>query len=465
MEVVIEYLRDTLGKTVLLPIVIAVLGMVLGLKWSKALRSGIIVGVGFIAIGLVINLLLDSLGPASLAMTERLGLHFNTIDLGFGPAAAIALGTAVGAGIIPFVFVLNVVLLLTRVTKTLNVDIWNYWHYALSGSIVYFITGENFWAGVLAAMTHAVFSLLIADASAPTIQKFFDLPGVSIPHGWATTSIPIIWGMNWLFDRIPGVRNIDLNTEKLQKRVGVIGEPLIIGAVLGIIIGILAGQDVGTTLGLAMALAATMFLFPRVVAILIEGLIPLTEGAHEFFRKRLKGREAYVGLDSALLLGNQGTILVGVILVPITIILAAILPGNTTLPFADLSGTTFFIAMCMPLMRGNLFRSLITGTVLIAIVLWIASFFAPIITGFAAEAGYTLPPEAAGSQYITGLSAGNPVAFILYWVGQLGATVGVGLVFVLSLVVAVFIGLRRIKRENAAEAALATSEAGQETVS
>ncbi|MBS4207887.1 PTS transporter subunit IIC [Bacillus sp. FJAT-50079] len=448
MQAIIIFLRDTLGNTVTLPIVVTVLGLILGMRWTRALRSGVVVGVGFIAIGLVVNLLLDSLGPAAFAMTERLGLQLNTIDLGFAPAAAIALGTLVGAGIVPFVFLLNIIMLLTRMTKTLNVDIWNYWHYALSGSMVYFITGNNFWAGVLAAMIHAIFSLLIADAAAPKIQEFFDLPGVSVPHGWATTSIPIIWGMNWLFDRIPGINKIDIDMKKMQERIGVFGEPIILGLIIGVIMGIFAKQDVAGILKLAMSLAGAMFLFPRMVAILMEGLLPLTEGAHKFFNKRLKGREAYVGLDSALLLGYPGTILLGVLLIPITLILAAALPGNTTLPFADLSATAFFIPMCAPLMRGNLFRGLITGTVIISMVLLISSIFAPAITLFAAEAGYVLPAEAAGAQYITGLSAGNPVALILYWVGELGATISLGILFVIAFAVATTIGIRRNLKER-----------------
>lgn len=459
MEAIVSYIRDTLGNTVVLPIVIALLGMVLGLRWTRAIRAGIVVGIGFIGLGLVIGLLLGSLGPAANQLTERFDLDLNAIDLGFGPAAAIALGTVVGAGIIPFVFALNVLMLLTRMTKTLNVDIWNYWHYAFSGSIVYFITDDNFWAGVLAASTHLVYSLLIADATAKRVQKFFDLPGVSIPQGWATSSVPFVWGINWILDRIPGVRNIDLDTAKIQKRLGFAGEPLVIGAVLGILIGLFAGLDVGGSLGLAMSLAAALFLFPRIIAILMEGLIPLTEAAHSFFDKRLKGREAYVGLDSAILLGHPSTILVGIILIPITLVLAAVLPGVTTLPFGDLAATAFFVAMAAPLMRGNLFRMLIAGTFLMSMVLLLASFFAPLITSFAGDVGYATPAEAEGAQYITGLSAGNPVAFLLYWAGRLGAVWLVAIVFALSIAVASYVGIRRNRQERAAARELTATEA------
>lgn len=448
--IVIEFIRDTLGNTVVLPIILFILGLILGIGWKSALRAGMMVGIGFISINVAVSLMTDALGPVSFAMIERTGLQLNTLDLGFAPAAAIALGTVIGASVIPFVFVLNIIMLFTRMTKTLNVDIWNYWHYALSGSMVYFITGGNFWAGILAAMTHSIYSLLIADATAPRIQKFFELPGVSIAHGWATTSVPLVMGMNWIFDRIPGIRNIDIDMEGLKKRIGLFGEPFFLGAILGIIIGIAAGEDIGGVAKLTMTLAASMYLFPRMVAILIEGLSPLSKGAQDFFKKRLKGREAYVGLDSALLMGYSGTIVVGVLLVPITIILAAILPGNTTLPFADLAWTAFFIPMCAPLMKGNMFRTLITGILIIAMVLLICSVFAPAITSFGADAGYELPEDAAGFQYITGMSAGNLVSLILYGIAKLGATISMGIVFVISLGIAAVVGVKRVRNERAA---------------
>jgi len=450
--VVVEYIRDALGNTVVLPIVIFLLGLILGIGWKKALHSAMMVGIGFIALSLTINLMMDKLGPASFDMIERTGLtQFKALDLGFAPAAGIALGTVVGASVIPFVFVLNLIMLLTRMTKTLNVDIWNYWHYALSGSMVYFITGGNFWAGILAAMTHAIYSLLIADWTAPRIQKFFDLPGVSIPHGWATSSVPLIMGLNWIYDRIPGIRDIDIDMEGLKKKIGIFGEPYIIGAIMGIVIGIAAGWNFGEVTKLAMTLAAAMYLFPRMVAILIEGLSALSKGGQEFFKKTLKGREAYVGLDSALLMGYSGTVIAGVVLIPITILIAVILPGNTTLPFGDLAWIAFFIPMCAPLMKGNMFRTLVSGVIIVAMVLLISSVFAPAITSFGAEAGYVIPGEATGFQYITGMSAGNLVSLILYKIADLGAVVSTGITFLISLGIAAFVGFKRVRSERAME--------------
>ncbi len=50
-----------LGSPVMLPIVIFILSLILGQKLSRAFVSSLTVGVGFIGLGLVINLLFQAL--------------------------------------------------------------------------------------------------------------------------------------------------------------------------------------------------------------------------------------------------------------------------------------------------------------------------------------------------------------------------------------------------------------------
>ena len=157
-------------------------------------------------------------------------------------------------------------------------------------------------------------------------------------------------------------------------------------------------------------MAAVMVLIPRVIAIFMEGLTPLSEAAREFMQKRFPGRELYIGLDSAILIGHPITIAAGIILIPITLLLAVILPGNTTLPAADLAATAFFVAMVPPLTRGNLFRSILYGTIIMVVVLYISSSFAPLLTQVAKDIGFAIPQ---GAVQITGLSGGNWIAWIL----------------------------------------------------
>src|SRR5690625_1630026 len=90
-----------LGASVMLPIIIFVFALILGTKPGTAFRAGLTVGIGFIAINLVIGLLGDSLGPAAQAMVDNFGFELNTIDVGWPAAAAISYGTALGSLAIP----------------------------------------------------------------------------------------------------------------------------------------------------------------------------------------------------------------------------------------------------------------------------------------------------------------------------------------------------------------------------
>ncbi len=399
-----------LGSPVMLPIIIFILGLILGQKISRAFISSITVGVGFIGLGLVITLLFDALGPATAALVEATGIQLNALDVGWGVAAAIAFGTVVGSLVFIVALGVNLIMLVFRWTKTLNVDMWNYWHYAFTGSLVYLVTGGNLVLGLIAAAIHAIVSLLIADWTAKDVQEFFKIPGVSIPQGWAVTSVPIIKGLNWIVEKIPGLRDIYWDSEGMQKKLGVFGQPIIMGATLGLLFGLIAYGFSTKVLTVAVQMAAVMLLIPRIIAIFMEGLTPLSEAAREFMQKRFAGREFYIGLDSAILIGHPITIAAGILLIPITLLLAAILPGNNTLPAADLAATAFFICMVPPLTRGNFFRSILYGTIIMVMVLYISSAFAPLLTQIASDIGYAIPE---GAVQITGLSGGNWIAWIL----------------------------------------------------
>jgi len=405
-----------LGSPVMLPIIIFILGLILGQKVGRAFISAITVGVGFIGLGLVITLLFDALGPATAALVEATGIQLNALDVGWGVAAAIAFGTAVGSLVFIVALGVNLIMLVFNWTKTLNVDMWNYWHYAFTGSLVYLVTGGSLVLGLIAAAIHAAVALLIADWTAKDVQDFFKIPGVSIPQGWAVTSVPIIKGLNWVVEKIPGLRDIYWDSEGMQKRLGIFGQPIVMGATLGLLFGLIAYGFQTKVLTVAVQMAAVMLLIPRIIAIFMEGLTPLSEAARVFMQKRFAGRDFYVGLDSAILIGHPITIAAAIILIPITLFLAAILPGNNTLPAADLAATAFFIAMVPPLTKGNFFRSILYGTIIMVMVLYISSAFAPLLTQIAKDIGYAIPE---GAVQITGLSGGNWIAWVLTTISKL----------------------------------------------
>ena len=347
---ILNYIVD-LGPQVMMPIIITIFGLILGAKFGKALRAGLTVGVGFIGLNLVIGLLGGSLGPAAQEMVTRLGLNLTVIDVGWPAAAAIAFASRVGALIIPIGLVVNIVMLLTNTTQTLDIDIWDFWHFAFTGALVTGATGSIMY-GIIAAVLNMIIIMVIADLTAPGIEKYIGLPGISLPHGFSGAFVPGALVVNKILDLIPGINKIEIDTETLQKRFGVFGEPLIIGTVIGIVIGIAAGYNLKGILVLGITLGGVLVLIPKMAAMLMEGLIPISDSAQEFVSKRFKNRgKIYIGLDSAVGIGHPTTLSVSLVLVPITIILAAILPGNRVLPFADLAVIPFSLVMLIPITK------------------------------------------------------------------------------------------------------------------
>jgi len=139
---------------------------------------------------------------------------------------------------------------------------------------------------------------------------------------------------------------------------------------------------------------------PMMIKILVSGLFPISEAARKMLTKRYPGREFYIGLDCAVGVAQPSSIVVGVILIPITLIMAAILPGNNLLPLADLAFLGFWVATPMAMFKNNIIRGVIYGAFCAAISLWIATSMAPLMTRLGVAAGVALP---AGSTLMADL--------------------------------------------------------------
>ncbi|RLF05142.1 MAG: PTS sugar transporter subunit IIC, partial [Thermoprotei archaeon] len=192
------------------------------------------------------------------------------------------------------------------------------------------------------------------------------------------------------------------------------------------------GTQLQKILGLGINLGAVMLLMPRMVAILMEGLIPISESAREFMQRRFKGGEFYIGLDSAILIGHPAAIATALLLVPITILLAIAMSAlhlNHVLPFGDLATIPFMVAMIAPITRGNIVRGVIIGTVVIFIGLMIATGIAPLQTSAAIDAQFTMPENA--TQISSICDGANPLTWLLLTFGKLAGWIGWGIAVII----------------------------------
>ncbi|MCD5009595.1 PTS galactitol transporter subunit IIC [Enterococcus durans] len=421
------------GPTVMLPLVLFILALFFKIKPAKALRSSLTVGIGFVGIYAIFDILTNNVGPAAQAMVEQTGINLPVVDLGWPPLSAITWGSPIAPFVIPLTMLINVIMIAIKQTRTVDVDMWNYWHFALAGTLVYYSTG-SFWLGILASAVIAIIVFKLADWAAPMGAEYFGLEGISLPTVSSITFFPIGLIGNKIIDMIPGVRNIDINPMTIQKRFGIFGEPMMVGTVLGLLLGIVAGYDLQGILTTGISIGAVMFILPRMVRILMEGLLSLSEAIKKFLNERYPDRDdLYIGLDIAVAVGNPAIISTALLLTPIAVLLAFVLPGNTVLPLGDLANLAVMASMVVLSTKGNVFRAVIIAIPIIIGDLYIASAIAPFITGMAKDVNFSFPEGSSGlvSSFLDG---GNPLRF---WLLQIfnGNILALGLIPVVGVII------------------------------
>ncbi len=407
MEQVFSYIIS-FGASVMMPIIFTIIGLCIGMKFGKALKSGLFVGVGFVGLGIVTALLTDNFKDPLQAIEDIFSLNLSVFDMGWPAAASVAYNTAVGALIIPVCLGVNFLMLITKTTRTVNIDLWNYWHFAFIGAVVYFVMGQSLVWGYFAAIVCYIITLVMADITANKFQSYYNLPGISIPQPFCQSFTPFTWVINWVLDRIPGFNKIDIDAEGLKKKFGVLGEPIVLGVIVGAIIAAAAHVDdfanfsgylaelqktnphatstdavmkiTKDILFLGVTMGAVMELIPRITKLFIDGLMPISDKTKELVDKKFHGKKVHIGMSPALVIGHPTTLVSTLFLIPTYILVAVLLPGNEFLPLASLAGLFYLFPIVLPFTKGNVVKTLIVGLVALLVGLWFVTDMAPAFT-------------------------------------------------------------------------------------
>ena len=371
-----------LGAPVMMPIIFTIIGLCIGMKFGKALKSGLYVGVGFVGLNVVTKLLTSNFEDPLDAITKIYHWTLNIFDMGWPAAAAVAYNTAMGALIIPVLLGVNFLMLITKCTRTVNIDLWNYWHFAFIGAVAYFVMGESFAWGYFAAIICYIVTLVMADMTAEKFKDFYgkDMEGISIPQPFVQSFTPFAIVIGKLLDKIPGFSKLDIDADGLKKKFGVLGEPIVLGVIVGALIGWLAKLELPKVLLLGVTMGAVMELIPRITRLFIDGLMPISEKTQDVVKRKFKGRKIYIGMSPALVIGHPTTLVVSLLLIPVTLVMAVFLPGNQFLPLASLAGIFYIFVMVLPYTQGNVVKTFIVGIVTLALGLWFVTDMAPAFT-------------------------------------------------------------------------------------
>ncbi len=409
---------------VMLPIFMLVIAIFVKMKLSAAFLSALKLAVGFAGIFIVFSYFVDNIKPAVEAIMVVRGFDFPVLDVGWPPLAAITWGSPIAPISIPLIIVINILMIATNTTKTIYIDMWNFWHLALMGAFVLSVT-DNFILGLLAVTVITVYNIKTADWTAPHVEREEGLAGVTISPISVVGLVPFSVTMDYLYDRIPGFSKLNYNPEKGNSKIGLLSEPMIIGVIIGALLGIAAGYSVKMVLELSIQLAAVMFLLPKCGELIGEGIGPVSKSLKVWIQHRFpKKKELYVAVNSEILMSNKSVMITGLLLMPVALVIALILPGNKVLPLGDLPNLISIMSVTVLISRGNVIRSIVTGIPIVATFLLISTHMAGLITELSAGTGISF---GAGQQITAFTDGGNHVRFYLLYLFQ-GNWFAIGLI-------------------------------------
>ena len=392
-----------LGPMCMMPIIMFIIGICLRVKISTLIKCCITTGVGFCGVSLVINTFIAQVGPSVQNMVATFGLHTDIMDVGWPARAAATWAFPMAAIVVFIVLGINILMLLLKLTNCVMVDFWSYNHFIFCSAICYYASGSIV-VGLIAGAICAIVVFKLADWTQPVVEEAFGIPGVSFPTSNSISWAPLAFLLDKIYDHIPGLNKIKADPESIQKKFGILGEPLIIGTILGLVFGIAGGNDVAGVMSVAMYTAATMLLTPKMMQVLMEGLIPFADAVKDILNKRFAGNKFHIGIDAALTIANPSCIAIGILMVPMTIVLAMVLPYNRLLPISDIAYQAMWLAAYpVAFSKGNVVRGFVSCTIFTCIMLFIATALAPVHTALAVSGGYDL----AGQVFISTEDAGT----------------------------------------------------------
>jgi len=412
----LNILNDSIGYIlsfkpyVLLPLILLVFSVVFRIPLGKAILSSLKIGIGFIGIFIIFGYFVSNIGPAVQALTSRTGLKMNVLDVGWTPLAIITWSYKLTPLLLLLVICVNLIMLAMRKTRTVNIDIWNYWHFIFIGIAVYEAT-YSMVLSALSVIASAVLTLKLADWSAEAIKSFSGLSGITTTTISGLCYFPIGLAGDRILDKIPFIQKIRANPDTMKEKLGVFGEPILIGFIIGLLLGVGSGYDIKNTLELSFSIAAVIYILPLMTGILGHGLIPISDGMKYFIKRKFPNASDYcIGLDLAILVGNPGVIITGLLLMPVSLLMAFILPGIRFIPLGDLANLMGAIVMVVVATRCNIIRSFIISIPIIIAKLYVASEMSVVYTSLAQKVNYRF--EGYNGMITSFLDGGN---LLKYW--------------------------------------------------
>ncbi|WP_163536126.1 PTS transporter subunit IIC [Gracilibacillus sp. YIM 98692] len=419
-----------MGAPVFVPLIMILVGLLVRMKFKEAFSAGLTLGLAFVGMNMVVGFMMNAISPAAQQFVTNTGIELTAIDGGWTPMSTLAWAWPLAFFMFPIQIAINLIMLALKQTNTLNVDLWNVWGKIFTAVLVIGVSGNVPLAFIVASL-QVIIELKLADVNQRQIERLTQIPGVTTTHAMTFINV-VLWPLNKLLDFIPGINDKHIDADWLKARLGVFAENHVMGFMIGILIGIFAQYGFQDILMLGVQSAAALTLFPMVAKLFMQALAPLSDAVSDYMKRRYAGREFYIGLDWPFLAGRNEIWVTTIVLVPIILGLAVILPDNKILPFAGIINLSIAVPALI-VTGGNLVRMILLSIMTTPIFLYVATFFAPTITNLAEDTGAL---EVPAGQLMSWSSLELPAYRYLFahatdfnMLGVIGSIIWIGLFF------------------------------------
>lgn len=409
---------DSFGAAVIVPIIIFIIAKVFKVTTKKSFLSAIYAGVALQGFVLILNSFTPIITPVINRMVEGTGVNLPVFDVGWQATSLVAFSTSAGMIYLGLGIALQTILFLVKWTDVFQPsDLWNNYSYMVWGAMVIGVTG-SFTLGIACMVLLNLYSLLISELVAKRWSSYYKYPNCTIiamhnvePSIFAVLIDPIYNAL--------GLNKIKLNPKELEKKFGFLGEPMTLGLFLGMFIGVLGNVErIGTIeawgeiLKVGISTSAVMAIFPKIASMFAQAFAPITEAARKMMSKS-GNRDWYIAVNDAVGYGEPATLMSGLLLIPIMLVAAVILPGNEVLPVVDLLAIPYMVQGLVAVHNGNIPKILISGVIWFSLGLYVCTATAPLFTDMALAIGVAIP---AGAMLITSFNIlGKPLMGLVFF--------------------------------------------------
>lgn len=404
----INFFFNSFGTTIVIPTTIFIIALFVGYDPKKSLLYGLYAGIGLTGFSWIINQFTPIVIKIVYKMVNNTGIKRPIVDIGWEAGAVASFGSAIGLTFFIFGLLVEIILFATRITKVfMPSNLWNNFVFMLWGSLAFYVT-HDWWLSLGLSFFMLLYTLLFAEIQADRWSTYYKSKNITVCSAQnIVQTIPAIL-LDPLWNRL-GFNRTTLTPTTLKHKLGIFGESPILGAALGLFISLIANiKELNQVSAweqifqFTIQLSAVITIFPLIATVFNMAFTPLAEQIDKSRKQKQKSnlgieinpihdkKRWFLAVDDSVGYGESATIISGIVLIPIMLILAFLLPGNKTLPIVDLVFLPFMVESIVAITNGNILKVIATSIVWFSLGLYTASWLGPIYTHAIAHYGVTI---------------------------------------------------------------------------